>query len=177
MLAGAARRFLGGQVTDAALEGEMARAGLPPERTVLVQGLAEGAGAGAALRSRVQYPHCRAARVKAAAPGSAFVELEAFRAPPFLMPSALRDTDVSCKVLALIHGQSGRALPRLGPSDAAGTMGRREGAPEAVRQAVGGGCQSVGAVTSDGSNLCATQGVGVGGGGGVVNCDMSQKIQ
>ena len=30
---------------------------------------------------------------------------------------------------------------------------------------------------SDGSNLCATQGVGVGGGGGVVNCDMSQKIQ
>ena len=29
---------------------------------------------------------------------------------------------------------------------------------------------------SDGSNLCATQGVGVGG-GGVVNCDMSQKIQ
>ena len=30
----------------------------------------------------------------------------------------------------------------------------------------------------DGSNLCATQGVGVGGeGGGVVNCDMSQKIQ
>ena len=30
--------------------------------------------------------------------------------------------------------------------------------------------------TRDGSNLCATQGVGVGG-GGVVNCGMSQKIQ
>ena len=30
--------------------------------------------------------------------------------------------------------------------------------------------------SKDGSNLCATQGVGMGG-GGVVNCDMSQKIQ
>ena len=39
--------------------------------------------------------------------------------------------------------------------------------------ATGVGCHP----TTDGSNLCATQGVGVGGEGGGMNCDMSQKIQ
>ena len=37
-------------------------------------------------------------------------------------------------------------------------------------------CPEFRVTVRDGSNLCATQGVGVGG-GGVVNCDVSQKIQ
>ena len=79
-------------------------------------------------------------------------------------PDAVWDEDACVQGLRRAADQ-GKRMPRTGRArchTGSGTLHANESGTLHTR------CR-------DGSNLCATQGVGVG--GGVVNCDMSQKIQ
>ena len=88
-------------------------------------------------------------------------------------PHALKPVAPKCKRPWSPHGSNFRGTSPRGHSVAANLCSRVVSSVSRM----GGMCgPPLPLQASDGSNLCATQGVGVGG-GGVVNCDMSQKIQ